>query len=153
MLIQRVDEELRRTVFIASGKVLAKDGQSPLTKTVTNNANRLGFGVLTGTTINAKQERTYQTIHCGVYNNNVGGKILYNLALTLKKNDAVFLCGYVYKGVYTDQATGKPKESTEYRVEYIMPLRMLSKYVKEVDEEEIPTLNKKTVTDDDGCDF
>lgn len=153
MLIQRIDEDLRRTVFIASGKVLAKDGQSPITRTVTNNTHRLGFGVLTGTTINAKQERTYQTIPCGVYKNNTGGKILYDIALTLKKNDVVFLCGYVHKGVYTDHVTGEQKESTEYRVEYILPLRMFSKYIKDVNEEEIPTLTKTIAEEDDGCSF
>lgn len=153
MLIQRVDEELKRFVFIASGKVLAKDGQSPLTRTIANGTARIGFGVLTGSTINQKMERTYQTIPCAVYKNNTGGKILYDIALTLKKNDAVFLSGYIHKGVYTDQATGKQKESVEYRIEYILPLRMFSKYIKEVNEEEIPTIMKKQESSDDGCNF
>ena len=153
MLIQRYDEELRRTVYIASGKVLAKDGTSPLTRTVTNNANRLGFGVLTGTTINKKEERTYQTISCAVYKNKVGGKILYDMALTLKKNDPVFVCGYVHKSPYIDYATGKEKESIEYRIEYLMPLRILSKHIKEVDEEEIPTYSKVALEENDGCSF
>ncbi len=154
MLIQRVDEELKRFVFIASGKVLAKDGQSPLMKTIANGTTRLGFGVLTGSTINQKMERTYQTIPCAVYKNNTGGKMLFDIASGLKKNDVVFLSGYIHKGVYTDQASGKQKESVEYRVEFILPLRMLSKYIKEVDEEEIPTINKQTIKiEDDGCNF
>ena len=153
MLIQRIDENLRRTVFIACGRVLAKEGHRTITRTVTNLSNRLGFGVLTGTTLNARQERIYQTIPCAVYSNKVSGKTLYNMTLTLRKNDEVFLCGYVHKSVYTDHATGEPKESIEYRVEYLMPLRMLSKHVKEVDEEEIPTKTIILPDEDDGCSF
>lgn len=152
MLIQRVDEELKRFVFIGIGRVLAKDGQNPLTKTVANGTTRLGFGVLTGSTINKKQERTYQTIPCAVYSNS-WGRLLYDVALNLKKNDIVFLAGYKHEGVYTDQATGEQKKSVEYRLEYLLPLKIFKEYLKEVNEEEIPTITKKTETNDDGCDF
>ena len=153
MLIQRVDEELKRFVFMGAGRVLAKEGQSPLTRTVSNGTTRIGFGVLTGSTINKKMERTYQTIPCAVYSNS-WGKTIYNIALNLKKNDIVFIAGYKHEGVYTDQATGEHKKSVEYRLEYLLPLRMFSKYLKDVNEEEIPTIIKNSVDmEDDGCSF
>lgn len=153
MLIIREDAELKRFVFIASGRVIAKDGQSPLTRTVANGTTRLGFGVLTGTTINKKMERTYQTINCAVYSNN-WGNIIYDAALTLKKNDPIFICGYKHEGVYTDQATGEQKRSTEYRLEFLLPMKAFAKCLKAVDEETLPTIMKKTeIDEDDGCSF
>lgn len=153
MLIQRVDEELKRFIFVGTGRVLAKDGQNPLTRTVANGTTRIGFGVLTGSTINKKMERTYQTIPCAVYSNN-WSKNLYNIALTLKKNDIVFIAGYKHEGVYTDQATGEQKKSVEYRLEYLLPLKVFAKYIKEVDEETIPMRERIIqIDDDDGCSF
>lgn len=152
MLIQRVDEELKRFIFVGTGRVLAKDGKNPLTRTVANGTTRIGFGVLTGSTINKKMERTYQTIPCAVYRNN-WSKNLYNIALTLKKNDIVFIAGYKHEGVYTDQATGEQKKSVEYRLEYLLPLKVFAKYIKDVDEETIPTREKFVEIEDDGCSF
>ena len=153
MLIQREDAELKRFVFCGSGRVVAKDGQSPLVRTVTNGTTRIGFGVLTGSTINRKMERTYQTIPCAVYSNSIG-RMLYDVALTLKKNDVVFIAGYKHDSVYTDQATGEQKKSVEYRLEFLLPLRVFKKYIQEVDEESIPTKNKVAeIEEDDGCSF
>ena len=153
MLIQREDAELKRFVFLAVGRVLAKEGQHPLTKTVANGTTRLGFGVLTGTTINKKLERTYQTIPCAVYSN-AWGHLLYDIALNLKKNDIVLIAGYKHEGVYTDQATGEQKKSLEYRLEFLLPLKLFKSYLKEINEKEIPTRIKPDIEpDDDGCTF
>ena len=152
MRIERYDEELRRTVIIATGKVLAKEGQSPLTRTVAQGFTRLGFGIGTGSALNKKQERTYQTVPCAVYSNSFT-RYLYDIALNLKKNDIVLISGYKHESVYTDQASGEQKKSIEYRLEFLLPLKILKKHLKEVNEEEIPTKDIAFNENDDGCDF
>lgn len=158
MLITNWDEQMRRTMVIGCGRVVARDGQSPLQKTVTTGTSRIGFSVCTGTIYYPQTEkRAYQTMPCGVY---IGfyGRELYEIATTLKKNDFVFFCGWLHEGTYIDQATGKTKESKECRIEFLCPIKLVHKMLfwgtdskkKKADEKDIPTkINVDGIDDGD----
>lgn len=151
MLITKWDDKLRRTVAFGCGRVLARDGQSPLTKTSTTGSYRLGFTVNTGTTLNQKQDRIFETIPCAVYSGFYGREV-YDIASTLKKNDMIFFAGWVKEGTYIDEATGKSKESQECRIEFICPLKTIHQLILGLTDnvdgltEEIPN---KIITNDD----
>lgn len=151
MLITKWDERLRRTVAIGCGRLISKDGQSPLIKTSSVGTSRIGFSVNTGTTINQKQERTYETMPCAVYSG-FYGKEVYEIASTLKKNDLVFFAGWVKEGTYIDETTGKEKESQECRIEFLCPLKLVHQSLfglnsmQNVDEIDIPS---KIITHED----
>lgn len=158
MLIMKWDEQMRRMMVVGCGRVIARDGQSPLQKTISPGAKRIGFSVTTGTIFDSKTEKcTYQTMPCAVYSG-FKGKEFYDVATTLKKNDMVFFCGWVHEGSYIDQATGKTKESRECRIEFLCPFKLVHKAFfggidekkKKVDEKDIPTkINVDGIDDGD----
>lgn len=142
MLITKFDDKLRRTMAVGCGRVIAKDGQSPLQKTATVSGSRIGFAINTGTTIDKKDpsKHTFETMSCAVYNNS-WGKQLYDIVTTLKKGDIVMFGGWVHEGKFIDQATGKTRDSCECRIEFICPLNVVTSMLFGVDEK------KKKVTD------
>lgn len=129
MLLQQYDEKMRRWVLFGVGRVVARDGQSPLQQTITDKTKRLGFAISTGNTINKNKDRIFQTVACAVYESN-WSKEVWNIALTLKKGEIVQFAGWLFESEYEDRATGKMKESQELRIEWLMPLKVVEKLVK-----------------------
>lgn len=153
MLITKWDEKLRRTVAFGCGRVIARDGQSPLTKTSSAGGARIGFSVNTGITIDKKESRTYETLPCAVYSG-FYGKEVYQIVSTLKKNEMVLFAGWIKEGTYIEATTGKLKESQECRIEFICPLKLIYELLfgintkQELEDKEIP--NKIKTQDDDN---
>lgn len=138
MIIQQYDEKLKRWVISGVGRVVARDGQSPLLQTVAKGFKRIGFSVNTGTTINGQGEHIYETVVCAVYSN-MWNKQLYDIATTLKKNDVVQFAGWVKEGEFEDRETGEMKPSKECRIEWLLPLNLVAPLVKPETDTNIPT--------------
>lgn len=137
-------DKMRKNTVIGIGRVIATDGQSPLKKSSSVGSSRIGFSLNLGTMINKKQDRTYETISCAVYSG-FYGKMCYEIATTLKKNDVVLFGGWVHGGKYIDEVTGLEKESRECRIEFLLPLKYAYQMVfgveenAKVDESDIPS--------------
>lgn len=128
MLIMQFDEKLRRWNCIGVGRVLAPEGQNPIRKICANAVSKLSFSVNVGTTLNAQKQHVYRTVNCGIFENS-WLKTVYEIALTLQRNDTVLFAGWVKESPAVNQATGQQIIFKECRVEWICRLKDIPKAV------------------------
>nr|DAF90912.1 MAG TPA: hypothetical protein [Siphoviridae sp. ctnMR5] len=125
MLIQQWNKKLERWELFGVGKILGREGQSPIVKTMVQNSPKLSFSVLVGVRMKSETEKTYQSVPCAVYRNS-NAKKTFDIAETLKRRETILFAGWSRDRVGADKVTGEVRVYKECNCEFILPIRLLA---------------------------